>query len=168
MRCPTEYPVAYVTLVMVLANNYQTIMLADRRVGAKGRPIDEEHNKLAVFVCKNARVGVAFTGIATRPGFKTAQWLLEALMEAARPSQFLQPTVERLREIATRDIGALPRENPLTIAMAGYIYADALPLGCLCCISNFESPDAKRYGPVRPTFESYVVTRIARARSCSG
>jgi hypothetical protein len=60
---------------------------------------------------------------------------------------FLQPSVEHLREIATRDIGALPGENPLTVVLAGYIHSDDPPLGCLYWISNFEGLGAKRYGP---------------------
>jgi SEC-C motif len=152
--------VAFVTLVIVLANNDQAIILADRRIGVARHPVNEEYNKLSVFVCKNARVGVGFTGVARTPtGFNTAQLLLEALMEAARPRQLLQPTIERLSAIATRDIGALPGENPLTIVLAGYIYSDAPPLGCLYWISNFEGLGARRYGPVRPAFESYVVTQ---------
>jgi hypothetical protein len=168
----TEYPVAFVTLVMVLANNDQAIILADRRISRKRtttvpdgltsearHPLDDEYNKLTTFVCKNARVGVGFTGVATTPaGFNTAEWLLDALMEAARPSPFLQPTIERLREIATRDIGALPGENRLTVVLAGYIYTDAPPLGCLYWISNFEGLGARRYGSVRPAFDSYVIT----------
>jgi hypothetical protein len=155
-----EGPVTFMTLIMVLENNDQAIILADRRLSAARRPLNEEYNKLAAFVCKNARVGVGFTGVATTStGFNTAQWLLTALMEAARPSPFLQPTVERLREIATRDIGALPGENRLTVVLAGYIHSDAPPLGCLYWISNFEGPGAKRYGPVRPAFESYVITQ---------
>jgi hypothetical protein len=48
-------------------------------------PVDEEYNKLTSFICANARVGVGFTGVATTPtGFNTAEWLLVALMEAAR------------------------------------------------------------------------------------
>jgi len=169
----TDYPVAFVTLVMTLANNDQAIILADRRTSQRrtitspdGRitvarhPVNEEYNKLAAFVCKNARVGVGFTGVATTPtGFNTSQWILDALMEAARPSQFLQPTVERLRGIATRDIGTLPGENRLTVVLAGYVYSDAPPLGCLYWISNFEGLGARRYGPVRQAFESYVITQ---------
>jgi len=152
--------VAFVTLIMVLANNDQAIILADRRISPVRHPRDEEYNKLAAFVCRNARAGVGFTGVArTVTGFNTAQWLLDALMEAARPSPFLQPTVERLREIATRDIGALPGENPLTVVLAGYIHSDAPPLGCLYWISNFEGLGARRYGPVRPAFESCVITQ---------
>ena len=161
------------TLVMVLANNDQAIILADRRTSQQreimlpdGRtslarhPVDEEYNKLTSFVCADARVGVGFTGVATTPtGFNTAKWLLTALMEAARPSPYLQPTVERLREIATRDIGALPGEHRLTVVLAGYLHSDAPPLGCLYWISNFEGLGAKRYGPVRPAFESYVITQ---------
>jgi hypothetical protein len=153
----TEDPVTFVTLIMVLANSDQVVMLADRRTSMARRPVDEEYNKLTAFVCRNARVGVAFTGVATTTtGFDTAKWLLTALIEAARPSPFLQPTVERLREIATRDIGALPGENKLTIVLAGYIHSDASPLGCLYWISNFEGP-GNRYGPVRPAFESWVI-----------
>jgi hypothetical protein len=169
----TDDPVTLVTLIMVLANNDQAILLADRRTSEKRtitlpddrtsverHPVDEEYNKLASFVCANARVGVGFTGVATTPtGFNTAEWLLEALMEAARPSPFLQPTVERLREIATRDIGALPGENLLTIVLAGYIHSDDQPLGCLYWISNFEGLSATRYSPVRPAFESFVITQ---------
>jgi SEC-C motif len=152
--------VAFVTLIMVLANNDQAIILADRRTSAARQQPNEEYNKLAAFVCRNARVGVGFTGVATTPtGFNTAEWLLAALMEAARPSPFLQPTVERLREIATRDIGALPGENPLTVVLAGYIHSDAPPLGCLYWISNFEGLGARRYGPAQPAFESYVITQ---------
>jgi SEC-C motif len=165
--------VAFVTLIMVLANNDQAIILADRRTsqqrpitlpdgrtGLARHPVDEEYNKLTSFVCANARVGVGFTGVATTPSsFNTAEWLLGALMEAARPSPFLQPTVERLREIATRDICALPGEHRLTIVLAGYVHSDAAPLGCLCWVSNFEGLGAKRYGPVRPAFESYVITQ---------
>jgi hypothetical protein len=165
--------VAFVTLIMVLANNDQAIILADRRTSEQrlvilpdGRtsverhPVNEEYNKLASFVCANARVGVGFTGVATTPtGFNTAEWLLVALMEAARPSPFLQPSVERLRETATRDIGALPGEHRLTIVVAGYIYSDAAPLGCLYWVSNFQGVGAKRSGPVRPAFKSYVITQ---------
>jgi hypothetical protein len=38
-------------------------------------------------------------------------------METARPNPVLRPTVEGLREIATRDIGALPGEHRLTIGL---------------------------------------------------
>src|SRR6266536_2336004 len=156
----TGDPVAFMTLIMVLANNDQAIILADRRTSVARHPGNEEYNKLAAFVCRNARVGVGFTGVATTPtGFNTAEWLLDALMEAARPSPFLQPTVERLREIATRDIGALPGENRLTVVLAGYIHSDASPLGCLYWISNFEGLGARRYGPVQTAFESYVITQ---------
>jgi hypothetical protein len=51
--------VAFVTLIMVLANNDQAIILADRRISVARRPVNEEYNKLTAFVCKNARVGVA-------------------------------------------------------------------------------------------------------------
>jgi hypothetical protein len=165
--------VVLVTLIMVLANNDQAIILADRRtsqkrpitlpdgrIGVATHPVDEEYNKLTSFICANARVAVAFTGVAATPtGFDTAEWLLAALMDAARPNPFLQPTVEGLREIATRDIGVLPGEHRLTIVLAGYIYSDAPPLGCLYWISNFEGLGAKRYSPVRPAFESYVITQ---------
>ncbi len=148
----------FVTLIMVLANSDQVVMLADRRTSMARRPVNEEYNKLTAFICRNARVGVAFTGVATTlTGFNTAKWLLTALIEAARPNPFLQPTIERLREIATRDIGALPGENKLTIVLAGYIHSDAPPLGCLYWISNFEGPGPERYTPVRPAFESWVI-----------
>jgi hypothetical protein len=159
-RPAMEDSVAFVTLIMVLANNDQTIILTDRRTSVTRQPINEEYNKLASFVCANARVAVGFTGVATTPtGFDTAEWLLTALMEAARPSPFLQPTVERLRGIATRDISALPGKHRLTVVLAGYIHSDAPPLGCLYWVSNFEGLGTKRYGPARPAFESYVITQ---------
>jgi hypothetical protein len=161
--------VAFVTLIMVLVNNDQAILLADRRISEKQtitlpdgltreahKPLNDEYNKLTVFTCRNARVGIGFTGVATKlTGFSTAKWLLEALMEAARPSPFLEPTVDRLRQIATRDIGALPGDKQLTIVLAGYTYdSEAQPLGCLYSISNFEDSATKRRYPTQSEFKS--------------
>jgi len=167
--------VAFVTLFMVLVNNDQAILLADRRISEKQtitlpdgltreahKPLNDEYNKLTVFTCRNARVGIGFTGVATKlTGFSTAKWLLEALMEAARPSPFLEPTVERLRQIATRDIGALHGDKQLTIVLAGYAYdSEAQPLGCLYSISNFEDPATKRRYPTQPEFKSNLRIQV--------
>jgi len=153
------------TLIVSLINADQAIVIADRRLTSDERPFattNEEYNKLTSFVCGNARMAVAFTGRATTPeGFSTADWLVDALMEAAEPDSLFQPTVEQLRIIATRDIGKLPGENKLTIALSGYIYMDdGFPLPAFAWVSNFQGREWSNCSrAAKPVFEGYYTVQ---------
>lgn len=150
------------TLILTLANNVQTVVLADRRLTSDERPArttNEEYNKLTTLVSDTGRAAVAFTGLATTPdGFSTADWLLDALWEAAEPHAGLQQTIERFRHIATRDIGKLPGENKLlTIVFAGYLYMeDGSSLPLLSWVSNFQGKEWNDRSKVaKPEFEGW-------------
>jgi hypothetical protein len=65
------------------------VLVSDRRRSFVGRPPDEESNKALVVNLLDARVAVAFTGLASTPNFQTRYWLAEALSEAARPNHSL-------------------------------------------------------------------------------
>ncbi|SRR6266498_2471640 len=151
------------TLILTLANNQQTVVLADRRLTTDERPArttNEEYNKLTSLVSDTGRAAVAFTGLATTPdGFSTADWLLDALWEAADPNPGLQETIERFRHIATRDIGKLPGRNKLTIVFAGYLYMeDGSSLPILSWVSNFQGKEWNDRSPVaKPEFEGWYI-----------
>jgi len=83
----------------------------------------------------------AFTGLAGKGEFWTHQWLLEALMEAAKPECLMESTIMRLTDIATRDVGklGLPKSRKrLSIVLCGYHYAEAPPRAYLHIVTNFE------------------------------
>jgi hypothetical protein len=119
------------TLILCLANEDNTVLVSDRRLFFVGLPPDEESNKALVLNLLDARLAVAFTGLASTPNFRTRYWLAEALAEAARPEPFLEPTMVRFREIASRDIKNValsakddPSVKRLTVFVAGYQYSE--------------------------------------------
>jgi hypothetical protein len=147
------------TLIIGLQNRDQTVLLSDRRVTRDGRLVDDESNKAAVFVCKNARVAVAFTGLAKAGAFQTSRWLSEALMESAPPDYLIEPTIVRLRERATRALQGVRVTNQadkrLSILLAGYTYHETPPRCYYWFVSNFE--DWK--SPPRPeASEEFMIT----------
>jgi hypothetical protein len=136
------------TLILGLANEDQMVLVSDRRRSFVGRPPDEESNKALVANLLDARVAVAFTGLASTPNFQTRYWLAEALSEAARPEPLLEPTMARFREIASRDIKNValsaqddPSIKRLTIFVAGYQYSDERPRPWFFRVSNFEGEE---------------------------
>jgi hypothetical protein len=138
------------TLILTLANNEQTVVLADRRLTTDERPArttNEEYNKLTSLVSDNGRAAVAFTGLATTPdGFSTADWILDALWEAADTNPGLQET-----------IGKLPGRNKLTVVFAGYLYMeDGSSLPLLSWVSNFQGKEWNdRSSVAKPEFEGW-------------
>jgi hypothetical protein len=92
------------TLIFCLANEDYTILVSDRRRSFVGQPPDEESNKALVLNLLDARLAVAFTGLASTPDFQTSLWLAEALSEAARPEPLVEPAMARVCKIASRDI----------------------------------------------------------------
>ena len=123
-------------------------MVSDRRLtrerDGKLEPIEEEASKPAILLCRDARVVVAYTGLASigeppnrgpaPPGtFRTAAWLLDALAASAAPERTLLPLVDRFRDRAEAKFEALPLKHPLkplAVLFAGYGYVsptDARP-----------------------------------------
>jgi len=140
------------TLIAGLGNYRQVILISDRRLSWKGKPVDEESNKATTFVCRDARLVAAFTGVARAGNFITRRWLLEALVESATPEYLLEPTLNRFRDRASRDIkkaaddydriyaknGQPKLDRRLSILLGGYSYVEEPPRCYFFLISNFE------------------------------
>jgi len=141
------------TLILAMANRQQVVLLSDRRLTHDGHVVDiedelkDESNKAAVFVCRNARLAVAYTGLAKEESFLTKRWLPGALMESAAPDFLMAPTIERFREKATRDFANIPARTPsskrFSVVFAGYCY-DETPPRCYCwLVSNYDGLDGQ-------------------------
>lgn len=130
------------TLILCAANDEQVILVSDRRLTFNGQITEEEWNKSASLVLRDARLAVAFTGIAVAGTFNTRRWLAEAIMKSAAPDYSLESTLVRLRDRATRDFKkfklADPMRKRLSLVLAGYSYSvDARRCSCYL-ISNFQ------------------------------
>jgi len=133
------------TLILGLANQQQVILISDRRLSANGKVVEDESNKAATFNLKDARLAVAFTGLAKARTFQTRRWLLEALLESAKPDYQMVSTIKRFCNRATQDFAKIivPRkwDKRLTVVLAGYCYNE-IPPRCYCwLVSNFEGSD---------------------------
>ena len=144
------------TLSIALINPRETILVTDRRfTDENGRICSEEGSKLAILFCRDARAAVAHTGLATTRNFSTHQWLLQSLCDAAKPDFQLGQTVDRLAQIATRDIAklALPTASArLSVIVFGYYLGEEPPLAFLCRITNFENDDGSAEALARDHF----------------
>ena len=55
------------TFILGLANQQQVILISDRRLSANRQIVEDEANKAATFNLQDARLAVAFTGLAQVP-----------------------------------------------------------------------------------------------------
>jgi hypothetical protein len=134
------------TLILGLANQQQVILISDRRLSADGKVVDgDESNKAAVVNLQDARLAVAFTGLAKAGTFQTRRWLLEALLESAQPDYQMVSTIKRFCNRATQDFAKIvvPRKSDkrLSVVLAGYCYNEMPPRCYFWLVSNFEGSD---------------------------
>ena len=137
-----------VTLVLVAGTRAHTVVVSDRRLtrerNKKLEVIEEEASKPAILLCRDARVVVAYTGLASigeppnrgpAPAgtFRTAAWLLDAVTASAPPERKLLPLIDRFSDRAEAKFESLPLKHPqkpLAVLFAGYGYVsptDARP-----------------------------------------
>jgi hypothetical protein len=153
------------SLSLALLSPREAILLTDRRfVEENGRVRTEEGSKLAIFICPDARMAVTYTGLAAVGKFTTHQWLLQSLLEAAKPDLRIRSTMDRLGIIASRDIanlGVSRGSSRLSITLCGYNYEEPPPLACICRITNFENNDGTCASEAR---ERFSVTCLRQGR----
>jgi len=141
--------------------------VTDRRFADEGgHVLDDEGSKLAIFCCPDARMAVTYTGLASFGKFSTHRWLLQSLLDAAKPDLHIRPTMDRLGQIATRDIAklGLPKVScRLSITLCGYHYSEPPPLGCVCRITNFENDDGTAAAEARGEFSVTCVRQRRQA-----
>ena len=124
------------TLILVAANRDYSIVVADRRITQNGTSVDEEFNKLLIFVCDDARVTFSFTGLATYGDFNTMEWLGYNLRDIGEVKGTIQ---EILSELKTRlqDLfsdKAIPLQS-LEIVVSGFQYSPS-PTQFIITLSN--------------------------------
>lgn len=130
------------TLLLAAINADYAVLVSDRRLTQSGHALPDEVNKTAHLVLNDGRFGVAYTGLATDGPHLTSRWLLDALLEAAAPDALTSATLERLGELAERDIGALGRvgtpDGRLSIMLVGFTYPEHGPRAVACLVSNYD------------------------------
>lgn len=148
------------TLILVLANDKSTIMLADRRISDNGKPISDESNKIATFCFRNARGAVAFTGLAEVGTFKTAAWLVDAIKEAAPPDYSLGCILDNLVTAATKKFMRIliPRhQKHLVVVFCGYVHDENHSKRFLAVVSNCME-DMEIMAEARDDFKWQIIT----------
>lgn len=134
------------TLILALGNREHFIQLSDRGLTNNGRIVDDESNKAAVWVCRNARLVFGFTGLGRVNGFETREWLLESLYDCCPPDYSVHETLERLKDKASEDFRQLPalkrvsrRDKRLTVMFSGYVYNGPHQFAGCVVLTNFQN-----------------------------
>jgi hypothetical protein len=162
-----------VTLILTLQNSEVSVLVADRRrtrwdaKQQKTVVVDEETAKLTELVVPDARLGVAFTGLASDGrGFETEKWIASALAEAGghgdRPVRQILATFEQsLNERWAKITTPRPEDKRLSIVVAGYLGDEDLPRAHFWRLSNWERENEWWNGP---PFEKFVLTGMRESR----
>jgi hypothetical protein len=156
------------TLILAMGNQRQVILVSDRRLTRDGvvmpdpvENIPDESNKAAVLSYWNARLAVAYTGLAQLGSFLTSRWLPETILKSAAPDYLMGPAIERFRQRSMQDFGKISvvraSDKHLSVMFAGYCY-DETPPRCYCfLVSNFEG-----LGDQQPPTPGQFVAQYAR------
>lgn len=146
------------TLIIALGNSDYAVLASDRRFSVAGKPYDDEANKATILATEDARVAIAFTGLAFTPdkAFDTGKWLLKAVSDAVKSQSLIETVLAQLTSRATADFATIQgisnQDKRLTIVIIGYIYTGQEPELRCWKITNFENLDGKTT-PTRPEFD---------------
>ncbi|MBN1909008.1 MAG: SEC-C domain-containing protein [Pirellulales bacterium] len=129
------------TLLLSLSNSSCSILLGDRRLTqSDGSVGDDESNKLCVLFCNDARVTIAFTGLASFGGFRTQDWMRDTLYEIGKSSHTLIEILNAFQCEASRTFARVSRGigklYPIAFLVSGFHYTPVAHNACYL-ISNF-------------------------------
>jgi hypothetical protein len=127
------------TLLVGFGNGKHCVLLADRRITNGSAIVDDEFNKLTVLACHDARVTLAFTGLASLGTFKMSDWIVNTLWQINQTGVFtLLDTLDALRQELEKLFAGFSYAHRLTVLVCGFTYWDEAPRPCLFKISNFD------------------------------
>jgi hypothetical protein len=157
-----------VTIVIGMVNEDQAILISDRRLSDEKDVRDLEATKGTLLDCRDARICLGFTGIATEREFITERWLLETLTHVAAPDCRWGWMAGRFCTQATRDFTeqfGSPVAASLSILCVGYQYNACRNRAYpdISLISNCEclpGVDILTSSPVPPPWWGFVGSRI--------
>jgi hypothetical protein len=112
-------------------------MIADRRITSDGVLVDDEYNKVCVFFCDDAKLGVAFTGLARFQTFDTSTWLAETLSDIGSTVLDIASVLAELQSRLEHTFGTFTAIRPeVTILLCGYVYGEGEPESRVYVLSN--------------------------------
>jgi hypothetical protein len=130
------------TLIIAAANSEHAVLVADRRLSYDGRLVDDDQSKLGVTVTDDPWLAFGHTGLARAGTLDVHPWLLEALIECAKPDHLASGIVNRFRERASERLRRVrvpkPADKRLSVLFAGYRYSEEPARVSLALVSNFE------------------------------
>lgn len=128
------------TLLLSIINDVYSILISDRRISSGTTIVDDQYNKMCILCCDDARVSIAFTGIATSGSFDTSKFIMETLEQVEASSDKLSDMLEELRSRIGSALSKLRLSGyPLTILVTGYRYDELGGVPCAFRISNVDS-----------------------------
>jgi SEC-C motif len=135
------------TLIVAMANDSVAAIVADRRTSKNGQLVSDDFNKVTVLFCDDARLSVAFTGLATYGDFNTSEWIAETLYDIGQNSQQITVMLQEFIVRAGLKFAELPPESDrrLTIVFCGFVYWGQGPEPRIYTVSNFQN------GSINPT-----------------
>jgi hypothetical protein len=134
------------TLILAAGNRDHMIFLADRRLSARGKAVDDEAGKAGILTCGDARLGFAFSGLARAANFTTYPWLAHTLSKLGKPDFRAQEILLRLRskldeQFSAKHMSFVPRSAlSLSVLFAGYLYLPTGPRLAWSLLSNVRDP----------------------------
>ena len=131
------------TLLLSLSNRSYSIVLGDRRLAQPDGTVgDDEANKLCVLFCDDARVTIAFTGLASYSHFTTQDWLRDTLYEIGKKTHTLADILRIFQAKASYMFAqisrAIGKRQPIAFLVSGFRYSPDAQNICYV-ISNFDS-----------------------------
>ena len=118
------------TLIIAAANTENVILVSDRRLTLPtGEVVDEETCKLTVYACPDAKLMIAYTGLATTGTETTGNWIINTLSAASNDSPSIYEVLEKFKNIANSEYDGfsanLKTSFNVELIFAGYYYSDS-------------------------------------------
>jgi len=131
------------TLLLALSNESYAFVLGDRRLMTNGKVCDDEANKVCVLFCDDARVVIAFTGLAAMGNFRTQDWLRDTLYKIGESKHTFDEILSAFQTKASKTFSSLPGPTQtIAFLISGFRYS-AQPRNICYLLSNFDSKATK-------------------------
>lgn len=153
------------SLVVLLGNSNQIILIGDRRITVGPTPLSEEYNKVGVLSRTGLplRLGFGLAGVAAVGNLNVRRLVLEKISESFRvPGQANVRPVEQLcrrLDESFRDSGLLRgmsrADKRLSVILAGYDYREDPPRLSYVFVSNFQNMESGDDQPIAGGFTHF-------------
>lgn len=135
------------TLIIAAANEQYAVLASDRRLTRPGGAVvDEETCKLTTFACKDAKVMIAYTGLATTGSGTTGNWIVDVLSEASEGLPSIYDILERTKDIANSHYhtlcAAIGCAFRLELIVVGFVFSEGQVEPKIWRVSNFYGDSA--------------------------